>query len=359
MSKDSGGAILVVDDDALVLNSVATILFEAGFLVSTAVSSAQALEKLQSGSFDAVLSDIRMPKESGMALLDKIKRMETSPPVILMTGHADIATTIDAVKKDAFDFILKPVKPDILIGSVEKAVGFKRLKDIERSYKRELEATVKLRTKELSDALTAVGRISNEIVERLSTAAECMDSDTGEHTMRIGLYANLLSAEMGMSKDFSDTITFASKLHDIGKIGIPDDILLKPAPLTPDEFEIMKNHTRHGAKILSHSSYAIVRMAESIALCHHERFDGSGYPLSLTGEAIPLEARIAIICDQYDALVMTRPYKRAFTHSEAFDIITKGDGRTMPAHFDPRILEIFKKVADGFNEIYTHNRKSD
>lgn len=359
MTQNKGGSILVVDDDALALDSISTILSGAGFSVQTAGSAAQAMEKLQVGAFDAVVSEIRMPGATGMELLESIKRMAAPPPVMLMTGYADIATTIDAVKKDAFDFILKPVKPSVLIDTADKAVGFKRLKDIERRYKQELEQTVRRRTKELSEALAVISKISNELVERLSTAAEYRDSDTGEHILRIGLYANLMSTEMGLPQAFTDSITFASKLHDIGKIGISDGILLKPGPLTPEEFDVIKNHARHGAKILTGSPYSIIRLAETIALCHHERFDGSGYPNGLKGEAIPLEARITIVCDQYDALVMTRPYKRAFTHPETFDIITGGDGRTMPSHFDPLVLETFKKAADGFDEIYRHNRKAD
>jgi putative two-component system response regulator len=355
MKREAKGVVLIVDDDPFVLDSASALLKAYNYSVISSNNAADAIEKFQSSDIDVVLTDIKMPGITGIDLLKRLHGINKDIPVILMTAYAQLDAAINGIQYGAFDFILKPYNPEYLIISIDKAVRYVGLITVEKNYKKMLEETVRERTQELASALVSLKNVSREMIQRLTAMAEFRDTDTGEHITRIGLYANKIAEEMDMPMDFIDNVTFASQIHDIGKIGIPDNILLKPGALTQEEFVIMKRHCIIGQKVLAGSSDANIKMAESIALNHHERWDGTGYPSGLKEGTIPVEGRIVMLCDQYDALRSKRPYKPSLSHEDVVKIITKGDGRTLPQHFDPDVLKAFTNLSTLFDEIFSNS----
>jgi putative two-component system response regulator len=356
MTTDALGHILLVDDDSYVLDSVSAFLREYGFEVTAVSRGRDALGYLVQKHADIVLTDINMPEMDGLGLLEQIRRINRETPVVLMTAYADLDTAVQAIQKGAHDFIIKPYKPQYLIHTLEKGIQYRKLRQLERNYRQELEQKVDQRTMELHDALKMVTSMSRELISRLTAATELRDEDTGRHLARIGLYTRALALQMGMDEGRVETLRLASTMHDVGKIGVPDAILLKPGKLTPEEFEVIKGHTLIGEKILKGSSHLLLQVAASIAVSHHERWDGSGYPNGLRGEMIPIEGRIVMLVDQYDALRSVRVYKPALSHSEVMRVICEGDGRTMPGHFDPNVLAAFRATEAEFDDIFQLNQ---
>ncbi len=344
--------ILIVDDDPFVLDYVTELLKTSGYKPYSTNNPIEALKLFKNQQFNCVLTDIKMPAISGIDLLNKIHNVDPDTPVILMTAYAELDTAIEAIQRGAFDLVIKPFKSGYLLNCIKKAVRHHNALQAEKYYKYVLEATVRSKTEELCTALTELTNLNREIIQRLATVAEFRDTDSATHFSRISLFTNKIAESMGLEAGYIEELTLASKLHDIGKIAIPDNILLKPTTLTFDEWEIMKTHTTIGGEILSGSAHKTLQIAASIALSHHEKWDGSGYPKGLKGNDIPLEGRIIIICDQYDALRSKRHYKKSFSHQEALKIITEGDNRTTPEHFDPDVLGAFLKISDFFNEIF-------
>jgi len=352
MYETEKDAIIVVDDDPVALMSSSMYLSENGFPVFAYNNAIEATEKVKGNNISAVLTDVRMPGVSGLEFLEMVHALNPKIPVILITAHAEIDIAVEAFHRGAFDFIIKPVKPAELSNAVNRAVENHRLNLSERNYTHTLEDAIRKKARELADALKMLGNASQEIIERLAGVAEYRDTDTGRHIKRIGLYSKIIAKTMSMPNDFVESITFASMLHDIGKVGIPDHILLKPGPLTPDEFEIIKSHTIIGAKMLAGSSYPGMPMAAVITLSHHERWDGKGYPRGLKNSDIPVEGRIVMLVDQYDALRSKRPYKPAFSHERTLRTLTEGDDRTKPEHFDPDVLRAFLRVGREFDRLF-------
>lgn len=356
MSVNSSGKIFVVDDDRFVLESVTALLTEFGFTVRAFSNGQEAVRQFVMEPVDLVLTDINMPIMDGLELLEKIRFLDKETPVVLMTAYADLDVAVKAIQKGAFDFIIKPYRPPALAHTVEKGVNFKRLTQIEKNYKAELERTVETRTAELNAALGEITHMSREIIERLTAAAELRDEDTGLHISRVGMYARALAVHLKMDDSFVSDISVASAMHDVGKIGIPDSILLKPGPLNAEEFETIKQHTIIGERILKGSPHRMLKMGAVIAATHHERWDGSGYPAGLKGDETPLEGRIVMIVDQYDALRNSRVYKPPFDHHKTCDIIVGGDGRTLPQHFDPMVLEAFNEIRNEIADIFDNSQ---
>lgn len=340
--------ILLVDDDPITREVIARMLRAEGHHhVIHGASGEEALDRLRESPPDLVLLDIMLPGMDGYDVAARIKGDPATRgiPIIMMTTLHDRDSLLLGLRAGVEEFVTKPVDRVELAVRVRNLLRLKAYNDFLADHARILEREVRERTAALRDSY-------RDTIYVLTQAAEYRDEVTGAHVQRLSFYTRLLSEELGMSPEFADTMFYASPMHDIGKIAIPDQVLMKEGELNEQEWEILRSHTSLGARILHHASSPYLRMGAEIAQHHHERWDGSGYPNGIGGHAIPVSARIMAICDQYDALRSRRPYKDALDHDTALAVLTEGDGRTRPGHFDPRVLTAFEKVSGRVCEIY-------
>jgi len=347
--------VVAVDDVQINLDILEAILDEE-YDVTTLTSGADALAHMAESQPDLVLLDLHMPEMDGFEVL---RQMRTNPstariPVIFVTAEQEEYSEEKGLNLGAVDYIRKPYNSDIIRIKIRNHIELK-------AYRDDLAGMVEERTHQLTAAHEA-------IIMGMSLLSESRDGITGSHLARIKLQTRLLAYKLAelyperLDKEMANIITTYSPLHDVGKVGIPDSVLKKSGGLTREEFELMKSHTLSGGELLRQMTDFLVaeqrtplNVAIDIAENHHERFDGTGYPKGISGEDIPLAARIVALPDIYDALRSTRPYKRGFTHEESLDIILKGDGRTDPAHFDPMVLAAFRDVHEEMAAAFDEN----
>ncbi len=339
-SMSTSAKILIVDDEEVIRELLSRWLTEDGHDCDSVDSGAAALERLESDSYDLMLLDIEMPGMSGVEVLAAAKESHETLAVIMATGSADPEAGQRCIDLGAHSYLLKPFDEREALLNVATALHERDRSLAEFDQRLYLEGEVRKRTEELR-------RREEEIALRLVAAAEYRDEESTGHIRRMGMYAEALARALGWHLDDVDLIRVAAPMHDIGKIGVPDGILLKGGRLTPEEFEVVKQHATIGASMLEGSDIPLLRMAEQIARSHHEKWDGSGYPRSLALEDIPVPARIVAVADVFDALTSVRAYRPAFDEETALDMMRTARG----THFDPEIFDVFIDVLPAFRHI--------
>lgn len=332
--------LMVVDDEKPLRGLLARWLSDAGYACLEAADAAEAWRHLRATEVDLLTLDVTMPGLSGLDFILKLKPEFPDTQILMVTAAADAKSAIHALTHGANAYLLKPVERDELLHHVERGLERRRLLLENRHHTQRLECKIREQTQ-------AIRRAHEETIHRLVAASGYRDEETGGHVRRTGLFSEVLARAAGWSVAEAEAIRFAAPMHDVGKIGIPDSILRKPGRLTADEYELMKRHTRIGAEILADSSSPLLMLAADIARCHHERWDGKGYPHGLAGEAIPEAARIVSIVDVYDALTHDRVYRPALPVDTVLGMMAEGRG----TQFDPVLLPVFFATHDEIERI--------
>lgn len=314
LRKESTPRLLIVDDEPMNLRVLRQIL-QNNYRLSFARSGQAALDLIAQEQPDMILLDIMMPEMTGLEVCKKLKAEPAYAhiPVIFVTALQDSVDEAHGFEIGAVDYIVKPVVPSTVLARVKTHISLVRAEELHETH--------------------------IDLIQRLGRAAEYKDNETGLHVQRMSHYAKIIAMAYGFDEAAADELMMAAPMHDIGKIGIADSILLKPGKLTDEEFDDMKTHTLIGAEILANSHSKLIQLAHSVALSHHEKWDGSGYPRGLKGEEIPIEGRIVAIADIFDALTSERPYKNAWTVEEALDFIKSQSGK----HIDPALPPLLEQ----------------
>lgn len=362
--------VLVVDDNEMNRDLLLRRLGKQGYDVTLANDGRQAMEMVNQRPFDLLLLDIMMPDISGYQVLEYVKsnKQFRHIPVIMISALDEIESVVRCIELGADDYVTKPFNPVLLRARVSACLDKKRLHDQEEQYRQQIENHNIHLEEQVRQQVKATTSAQLAAIFAMSKLAESRDPETGEHLERIREYCKIISQQLAagvkyapiISDEFIENFYAASPLHDIGKVGIPDAILLKPGKFTPDEWEFMKKHTIIGAQTLlevdkQHPGNKLIRTGIEIAGGHHEKWDGSGYPYGLSGEAIPLVARILALADVYDALTSKRCYKEAFTHKHSMEIIYSDCG----THFDPDIIASFQSTENEFERVRAFYKNSE
>ena len=344
-NKTKSSRILVVDDNAVNVRLLEDILAQSGYSNVFSTTDPTEVAPLHvKWNFDIILLDIRMPKLDGFGVMRQLKEVippEDYVPILAITAETDMETRLRALKEGAKDFINKPYSQLEALNRIANLLEVRALYTERQRQNVLLEVKVRERTLQLE-----AQNLTLEDIRRLGRAGEYRDNETGMHVIRMSKGCKEIALAAGLGEEFAENIHRASPMHDVGKIGVPDNVLLKPGKLDADEWDIMKTHAAMGADIIGDAEFDILNMARTIAITHHEKFDGSGYPNGLAGEDIPIEGRIAAISDVFDALTSERPYKEAWPVEQAQQYINDNSG----THFDPTLVRIFNDI---FGEILT------
>ncbi|MCF8032325.1 MAG: response regulator [Desulfarculaceae bacterium] len=348
-AEDASRKVLVVDDEELNRELLEDLLIPLGYEVTSAPDGQSALDMAAQDPPDVILLDVMMPGLNGFEVARKLRQeaKTQNTPIVMVTALKAVEDRVKALESGANDFLSKPVDKVELQATVASQMKVKAYHDFMEGYQSKLEAEVARRTMELRQALGRLKQSSLDTIMRLARAAEYKDEDTGAHILRMSSYGAAIARQMELGDEVAQWILYAAPMHDVGKIGIPDHILLKPGPLDEDEWVIMKTHTTIGGQILSGAKAGYLKLAEIIALTHHERWDGAGYPHGYKGDETPLVGRIAALSDVFDALTSKRPYKEAFSVEKSMEIIKEDRG----THFDPDVVDAFFAIQSEILEI--------
>jgi putative two-component system response regulator len=325
--------VLIADDDAAIRAVLRTLLAEDAFTVEEAVDGVEALRRFMTGGADLIFSDLQMPGLGGLDLLRRVRALDDTVAFIILTGAGTVENAVEALRLQADDYLVKPFHVDEVLLAAERAVSYRRLLRENRSYQQQLEDRV-------TEQAGQIEALLMDALLSLATAIETRDDYTGGHVERVARYATATGREMGLAGEELRSLWVGALLHDVGKIGVPDHVLKKPAPLTCEEYEEMKRHPEIGATIMQRSSF--LRPGLPAVLHHQERYDGSGYPYGLSGDDISLQGRIVAVADTYDAIVSSRPYRNGGTYEHALAEIVRNAG----SQFDPHVVDAFLRAAE-------------